>query len=67
MNFKNFTEFLEFYLNKHKEKIYYSSDLKKKQITYGKLLKIIKNFKTIINNNKLNNQDKVMVICDNSD
>ena len=61
------TEFLNIYLKKNKEKIFYMSEFKKKQISYSKLLIIIKNFLIIVSKFKLNPQDKIMIICDNSE
>jgi acyl-CoA synthetase (AMP-forming)/AMP-acid ligase II len=63
----NITEFLNIYLKKNKEKIFYMSEFKKKQISYSKLFIIIKNFLIIISKFKLNPQDKIMIICDNSE
>jgi long-subunit acyl-CoA synthetase (AMP-forming) len=63
----NFTSFFDFYLNKFQKKIYYMSKYKNKKITYSRLLIIIKNFKIIIKRHKLLPQDKILVICDNSE
>jgi len=63
----NFKIFLDFYANKFKKKIFYISNYKKKIITYAKLLIIIRNFKIIVTKYKLISQDKILVICDNSD
>ena len=63
----NFAHFFDFYLNKFKKKTFYMSKYKKKIITYSRLLIIINNFQIIITKHKLLPQDKILVICDNSE
>jgi acyl-CoA synthetase (AMP-forming)/AMP-acid ligase II len=63
----NFADFFDFYLNKFKKKTFYMSKYKKKIITYSRLLIIINNFQIIITKHKLLPQDKILVICDNSE
>jgi len=63
----NFAHFFDFYLNKFKTKTFYMSKYKKKIITYSRLLIIINNFQIIITKHKLLPQDKILVICDNSE
>ena len=69
INYKisDFTNFIDHYSNQHVEKIYYMSDLVNKQITYEKLIIIIKNFNILIKKYKIKQQDKIMVICDNGE
>ena len=69
INYKisDFTNFIDHYSNQHVEKIYYMSDLVNKQITYKKLIIIIKNFNILIKKYKIKQQDKIMVISDNGE
>ena len=65
--FSNFTNFLDFYSDKNKNKTFYMSDNKKTEISYSEQLIIIKNFQILLKKYKIKNQEKIMVICDNGD
>lgn len=66
-NFSNFTDFLDFFSNKNKNKTFYMSEKKEEQISYMKLLIIIKNFKILLKRYKIKKQEKIMVINDNGE
>ena len=64
--FNNFNNFLNFYCEKYKKKIFYLSDKKSEQITYSDLFKIINNFGFFLKGLKIKKNDKIFVMLDNS-
>jgi long-chain acyl-CoA synthetase len=61
----NFTDFINFFAIKNSSALFYMSEIKKNQITYKKLLRIIKNFSKLIKKYNIQTQDRVMVVSDN--
>lgn len=64
--FKNLYNFLNFYCEKYKKKIFYLAQKKNETITYASLLKIINNFGFFLEKRKIKKNDKILVILDNS-